>query len=234
MELSERWLCPYEKFQPGETFDAFLRRTGRRDNYLRRKKWLEKQPGYRIVRTETPDALARPMAEFFRLHSLRWAGDGGSSGIKGPTVEAFHRDATQFLAENGRARVYTMWLGDKALASVYGIVHRDAFIYFQAGYDPEWRNKSVGLVLVGETFKDAIEGGLTEYDFLRGTETYKSDWTTQLRKTVQVRVIPHGGIGARLDRFELFTRQAKAAIKRLLPTDLVDRIRKARIKKAAI
>ena len=77
-----------------------------------------------------------------------------------------------------------MKVGGQAVASVYGILHRDTFIYFQSGYDPEWRNRSVGLVLVGETFKDAIEAGLTEYDFLRGTETYKSDWTTKQRRTV--------------------------------------------------
>ena len=40
-----RMVCPWERFEPGETFESFLRRTRRRDNFLRRKKWLEKQPG---------------------------------------------------------------------------------------------------------------------------------------------------------------------------------------------
>ncbi len=234
VEQTDRWDCPYERFAPGEQWDAFLRRTGRRDNYLRRKKWLEKQPGYRIEKTEAAGELARPMSEFFRLHALRWQGDGGSSGIKGSGVEAFHRDATGYLAENGRARLYTMWVGEQAVASVYGIVHRGSFIYFQAGYDPEWRSKSVGLVLVGETFKDALEQGLTEYDFLRGTETYKSDWTTQLRKTVALRIVPVGGRGALLDRYENFARQTRNLGKRLLPGQWVERIRRARRKTLAV
>lgn len=232
--VADRWECPYERFQPGEGFDAFLKRTGRRDNYLRRKKWLEKQEGYRIVKTEAAHELARPMSEFFRLHAMRWQGDGGSSGIKGKGVEAFHRDATQFLAESGKTRIYTMWIGDKAVASVYGLIDRGTFLYFQAGYDPEWRNKSVGLVLVGETFKDAIEQGFTEYDFLRGTETYKSDWTTQVRKTVTVRIIPPGGMGQTCQRYEAFVRTAKDAAKKLLPMGWVKKIQMKRIQASAV
>ncbi|MFL5348016.1 MAG: GNAT family N-acetyltransferase [Hyalangium sp.] len=234
VRVTERFVCPYESFTPGEPFDAFLKRTGRRDNYLRRRKWLEKQEGYRIERTEAPGALAGPMTDFFRLHSARWAEDGGSQGIKGKGVESFHRDATQFLAERGRLRLYTMKVGGQAVASVYGILHRDTFIYFQSGYDPEWRNRSVGLVLVGETFKDAIESGLTEYDFLRGTETYKSDWTTKQRRTVAVRVHSTQGAGRWFTRHEELARDAREVLKRVLPGTTVERIRRLRRRRAAV
>jgi CelD/BcsL family acetyltransferase involved in cellulose biosynthesis len=234
VRVTERYVCPYETFTPGEPFDAFLKRTGRRDNYLRRRKWLEKQEGYRIERTEAPGALAGPMTDFFRLHAARWAADGGSQGIKGKGVESFHRDATQLLAERGRLRMYTMKVGDRAVASVYGILHRGTFIYFQSGYDPEWRNRSVGLVLVGETFKDAIDSGCTEYDFLRGTETYKSDWTSKQRRTVALRVHAVTGAGRWFTRHEEAARDVREVLKRLLPDDTVDRIRRLRRRRAAV
>ncbi|WP_224249148.1 GNAT family N-acetyltransferase [Hyalangium gracile] len=234
VRVTERYVCPYETFTPGEPFDAFLKRTGRRDNFLRRRKWLEKQEGYRIERTEAPGELAGPMTDFFRLHAARWAEDGGSQGIKGKGVESFHRDATQFLAERGRLRMYIMKVGGQAVASVYGILHRDTFIYFQSGYDPAWRNRSVGLVLVGETFKDAIEAGLTEYDFLRGTETYKSDWTTKQRRTVSVRIHATQGAGHWFTRHEEVARDAREVLKRVLPSETVERIRRFRRRRAAV
>jgi CelD/BcsL family acetyltransferase involved in cellulose biosynthesis len=234
VRVTERFVCPYETFTPGEPFDAFLKRTGRRDNYLRRRKWLEKQEGYRIERTEAPGELAAPMMEFFRLHAARWAADGGSQGIKGTGVEAFHRDATQLLAERGRLRLYTMKVGGQAVASVYGILHGSTFIYFQSGYDPAWRNRSVGLVLVGETFKDAIEAGLTEYDFLRGTESYKSDWTTKQRRTVAVRIHATSGAGHWYTRSEELAREGREVLKRLLPANAVERIRRLRRRRAAV
>jgi CelD/BcsL family acetyltransferase involved in cellulose biosynthesis len=234
VRVTERCVCPHETLTPGEPFDAFLKRTGRRDNYLRRRKWLEKQEDYRIDRTELPGELAGPMSDFFRLHEARWAADGGSQGIRGKSVEAFHRDATQLLAERGQLRLYTMKVGGRAVASVYGILYRDTFIYYQSGYDPEWRNRSVGLVLVGETFKDAIESGFTAYDFLRGTETYKSDWTTKQRRTVAVRVHATQGPGHWFTRHEELARSTREVVKRLLPGGAVERIRRLRRRWSAV
>ncbi|MFE8597872.1 GNAT family N-acetyltransferase [Archangium violaceum] len=234
LRMSTRYVCPYEPLPKGESFDGFLKRTSRRDNYLRRKKWLEKQEGYRIEKTEAPGALAGPLTDFFRLHSARWESDGGSQGIRGKGVESFHRDATQLLAERGRLRLYTMKVGGQAVASVYGILHRDTFIYFQSGYDPAWRNRSVGLVLVGETFKDAIEAGLREYDFLRGTESYKSDWTTQQRRTVSMRVLSPGGGGEWLVRREEAMKQVREVARRVMPQDMVERVRRLRRKLSAV
>jgi CelD/BcsL family acetyltransferase involved in cellulose biosynthesis len=234
VRVAERYVCPYDTLTPGEPFDAFLKRTGRRDNYLRRRKWLEKQDGYRIEKTEAPGALAGPLTDFFRLHAARWASDGGSQGIKGSGVESFHRDATQLLAERGRLRMYTMKVGGRAVASVYGILHRDSFIYFQSGYDPEWRNRSVGLVLVGETFKDSLESGLTEYDFLRGTETYKSDWVSKQRRTVSVRVHSGSLAGRWFSQSEELARNLRNGAKAVMPDTLVEKVRRLRRRRAAV
>lgn len=230
---SERFICPNETFAKGESFEQFLGRTRRRDNYLRRRKWLERQPGYRIEIETDPARLTRPLAEFFRLHALRWEQEGGSSGINGPRVEAFHRDATHLFAERGKLRLYTMWLGEKALASVYGIVHGDTFHYYQAGYDPEWRGKSVGLVLVGATFEDALGLGLRHYDFLRGTEPYKADWVSQQRKTTAMRVFPARGMGAWYVKAEDAAKELRQTVKRWLPAEAVEAIRRLRRRRAA-
>lgn len=230
---TQRYVCPNETFGEGETFDQFLRRTKRRDNYLRRRKWLEKQEGYRIEITTDPAKLTRPLAEFFRLHKLRWACEGGSSGIGTPKLEAFHRDVTELLAERGKLRLYTMWLGNQAVASVYGIVHRDTFMYYQAGYDPEWRNKSVGMVLVGATFEDAISLGLRHYDFLRGPETYKADWVSKVRNTVATRVYAHRGAGATYVWAQQSARELRGMVKRLLPENATERLRRLRRQLAA-
>jgi CelD/BcsL family acetyltransferase involved in cellulose biosynthesis len=231
---TERFVCPYEPLTPGQDFDSFLRGTARRDNFLRRKKWLQKQDGYTLELAERPGQLAAPLAEFFRLHRLRWAEDGGSQGIKGSGVEAFHRDATGYLAEDGRLRLFSLKVAGTTIASVYGIVHAGKFIYFQSGYDPAWANKSVGLVLVGETFRCAHEERLSEYDFLRGTESYKSDWTHHTRKTVALRIFDPQGAGAWFERAENVARMVRNGIKSLLPVGAVELVRRLRRRRAAL
>lgn len=225
VEISERSVCPYETFTTGEPWEAFQRRTKRYDNYVRRKKWLQKQQGYRIEVTRAPGQVAGPLSEFMRLHALRWAKEGGSQGITSPDVEAFHRDATELLAQRGQLRLYTMLVGGKAVASVYGIVQRDKFMYYQSGRDPEWQRRSVGLVLIGETFKESIDAGLREYDFLQGLESYKLDWATKVHRTVGVRQYKRGGMGAWLTRSERALRTTRRLLKNVLPIKVVDAVR---------
>lgn len=224
-QLTERSICPYEPFAPGETWPVFLRRTRRRENFQRRRKWLEAQPDYRIEKAEDPADLDRALVAFLRLHAARWATDGGSQAITNRKVEAFHRDATRLLAERGQLCLYTMRVGDEAVASVYGIVHHDTFIYYLSGYDPEWGSKSVGLVLIGETFRDSLERGLHAYDFLSGSEPYKADWTTQQRQTVALRIYPAKGVGAWLTRQEEASRTMRAFMKKNLPAKWTEKLR---------
>ncbi|HET6312545.1 MAG TPA: GNAT family N-acetyltransferase [Chloroflexia bacterium] len=221
-------VCPIMSFEPGETFEGFLRGSSRRENYRRRKKQLEKQPGFSVECVEDPAQLAQPFGEFLRLHSLRWSGDGGSDGISGHEVEAFHRDATALLAERGKLRLFVLRVGGKAVASLYALRHGDTFSYYQAGRDPEWQNMSVGLVMLVETFKRAIEEGATTYDFLRGEEPYKADWNNGQRHTVGLRIYPRGGIGANLGRQERLVASSRGFVKRLLPTSVLQRIRRVR------
>jgi CelD/BcsL family acetyltransferase involved in cellulose biosynthesis len=224
--LQQRSICPYQSFTASETFDRYLRGTSRRDNYLRRRRWLEQQSGYRIDREGDPERLTLPLAEFFRLHTLRWEGD--SDGVAGPAVEAFHRDAVQLLAERGQVRLYTLRIGDRALASVYAILYGRKFIFYQSGYDPQWRNKSVGLVLLGETFRDCIESGYLEYDFLRGTEPYKLEWATQQRRTMALRIFRKGSVGEWFDRTQRAAAASRKIIQGFLPDRWIERIRARR------
>jgi CelD/BcsL family acetyltransferase involved in cellulose biosynthesis len=55
--------------------------------------------------------------------------------------------------------------------------------FFQPGFDPEFRKLHVGKVLLARVVERCYEEQLTEFDFLRGTEEYKFDWTSQKRPT---------------------------------------------------
>jgi CelD/BcsL family acetyltransferase involved in cellulose biosynthesis len=225
---SERFICPFEPLVPTQPFEAFLRQTSRGANYLRRRRWLESQKGFEIQIEVRPERLPLVLAEFFHLHGLRWQRDGGSQGIRSVEAEAFHRDATQFLAERGKIRFYTLRLQGQPLATVYGLVDRGKFLYFQSGYDPQWSKQSVGLVLVGETFRDSLASGLREYDFLHGTEPYKQEWTKQQRRTVNLRVFRRGGTGGLWNRREQLGARARGVLKQALPAPWADAIRRLR------
>ncbi len=234
VHINEGSVCPFETFVEDAGFDSFLRTTRRRSNYIRRRNWLQKQPGYRIEKVEDPERFGPAMGHFFRLHGQRWASAGGSDAITGPRLKAFHRLASHLLAQRKHLRMYTMMLGDTAVASVYGIRHRSKFIYYQSGRDPNWEDRSVGLVLVGETFKDAIEEGMSEYDFLRGSEPFKSDWTKNQRRTVAIRIHQRSLRGNLLDVEEQSTKALRVFAKKALPEELVRKAQRLRLAQARV
>ncbi|MCY1077361.1 GNAT family N-acetyltransferase [Archangium lansingense] len=210
LERTGRNRCPYEVFEAGERFDTFLARTARADNFVRRRKWLERQAGFSLTRAEKPEELARALPEFFRLHELRW---GARSGLCAPDVQAFHQAVVPLLSAAGKVRIYLLSVGGRAVASVYALRHGRTFSYYNAGYDPEWKSRSVGLVLVGETFRDALAEGFSEYDFLRGVEAYKSDWARQLRTTVRLRIARPMSLGDWVMRAQALEQTARGVFR---------------------
>jgi len=210
-------LCPARDLDPEQSPEAFLRQSRRGENYRRRRKWLASQTDFRIELCRDPNTLAPALSEFFRLHRLRWEQAGGSSGIESAIVEAFHREALIGLAASGHVRLYTLWVQGSAVASVYALTRGKTFYYYQSGMDPAWRSRSVGLVLIGETFADAIRSGFTRYDFLRGEEAYKADWVDGGRRLVSHRLFHRNGLGARAVWGDGLLRKAKGSIKRWLP-----------------
>jgi CelD/BcsL family acetyltransferase involved in cellulose biosynthesis len=220
-----RFVCP--RIPLTGTAEEFFASLGRRENLRRREKWLYKQPGVSIEVARTA-AEARPAVErFFELHRARWAVEGGSDGLADPRYEAFHRAAVRELAERGWLRLYTLFVARRPVASVYGVVHKQTFLYYQSGYDPAWASKSVGLILLARTVQDAWREGLSEFDFLRGNEAYKSEWARGDRWTIQMRLW-RGARGQAARTARQATVFARESIKAALPRGALATVRRAR------
>src|SRR5262249_35870150 len=109
----------------------YLRDLGRRENLRRREKWLYRQPGVSIEVARTPDQARTALEWFLDLHRARWAAEGGSDGLTDVRFDRFHRETVLRLAARGWLRLYTLFAARRPVASVYGVVHRGKFLYYQ-------------------------------------------------------------------------------------------------------
>ena len=184
---STRYRCPHIKLQ-GD-FESYLNALpeGTGQQWKRRLRWLEKRPGFAIETLTTPADVARGLQTLIALHHRRWAVEGGSDAIDSPAVEEFHAYAARAMAEAGWARLYLLNVEGATRAALYGFRHGDRFAFYQAGYDPDWRQRSVGTVLLGHVVQRCFAEGVAEYDFLRGCEPYKLKWANGERTTVRLR-----------------------------------------------
>jgi CelD/BcsL family acetyltransferase involved in cellulose biosynthesis len=226
VQVERGFVCP--GFAVRGTFEEHLGRIRRRETYGRRVRWLEKQRGFRIEVTERPQDAPAAMEDFLRLHRLRWSAEGGSYGIPPGPAEDFHREVGPLLAARGWLRLYRLFVGSDAVAAVYGLEVGRRFFYYQSGYDPAWSARSPGTVLVGRTVADAYARGLTDYDFLRGTEPYKLDWAGDRRETCSVRLrAPSLRAGTAAAAEEAY-RTARGLARSIAPEKVWDALRRAR------
>ncbi len=192
--VTPRYLCPF--VATSGSFEAYLagRPAGAGAQLRRRLRWLERQPGFALEELRAPGEVARGIEVLIRLHRARWALEGGSEAIDGRRVENLHRDAAAGLARAGWARVWQLSACGAPRAVLYGFRHGSRVAFYQAGHEPAWRPRSVGTVLLGHVLERCFDEGVAEFDFLRGSESYKQTWATGARRTVAVQQL---GPGAR-------------------------------------
>ncbi|MDD7931112.1 GNAT family N-acetyltransferase [Actinomycetospora straminea] len=167
----------------GHTWDTFLGARSRnfRQQVRRKERALVDGLGAKVRATSSPGEVVGDVGEFFRLHALRWEEREGGSTITSPTVRAFHEDFAAAALERGWLRMSFLEIEGTAVAALYAWRIGGRYAYFQAGFDPAWAEKSVGLVLMAHTVREAIEEGADEYDLLLGDETYKARFATDER-----------------------------------------------------
>jgi len=216
-ESEQRYRCPYVRTR-GD-FDEYLSSLpeGVGQQFKRRLHTLQRVHGFDLEVLTSPDEIARGMEVLFALHRRRWALADGSDGIPGARVEAFHREAAHGLAHLGWARLFLLHVDGAPRAALYGWVYGGRFAFYQSGHEPAWRARSVGTVLLGLVIRSCFADGLSEFDFLHGSEPYKLRWATAWRQTVRVRLRREG---LRLRLYETTRRlahQLRAPVRRMLP-----------------
>lgn len=127
--------------------------------------------------------LEDTIEKFLELHKLRF-----QSSLDLRWTNFIKEFATRFF-EKGWLKLTSFKINDEPVAMLFDFIYSEKEYYFQSGFNPEWSKFSVGTVLIGLCIKDAISRGLREFDFLKGTEEYKYNWTSKERKTMQVFII---------------------------------------------
>lgn len=181
-----RFVCP--QVELAGDWSSLLKRSRRADNFKRRLRQMRNYGGFAYRSVTAPAEANAALERFFTLHEPRWAAQGGSDFTGHELLRAFHRDLVQGLAQAGLLRFDELWVEGACRASIYGIDDGRRYCFYNSGYDQAWKQASPGLVLLGLSIEAALQRGVKYYDFLRGAESYKFDWSTTTRETVAVLV----------------------------------------------
>lgn len=182
-----RRVCYYIPLPP--TFQNYLAGLGTslRSNFRRRWRILQREHQAQCLAISSAAGIERHFRSLVALHRMRFEQRSAQSAFLAPGVPAFHAEAMRMLASQGLAKLFLLQADGETVAALYGFSAGGTFQFYQCGMHTGWLRQGVGQVLIGNVIEQTIASGHTTFDFLRGDESYKSQWTDQSRRTVTLR-----------------------------------------------
>ena len=184
-------VCPIADLA-GHTWDSYLASLGpsHRANVRRRTRALHNAFDVRFERVTTDADRHAALDALHDFHAHRFQGHRGSTAFGDSPLQRFHDDLTRAAQEGGWLRLFVLSLDGVTAAVMYGFFLDGRFYFYQHGFNADYANHSVGLVLMGKTIQAAIEEGAVEFDMLYGHEAYKYLWARSERSLMRLRMFP--------------------------------------------
>ena len=151
----------------------------------------------RLVTADTPAAVQRGMQILIELHQKRWQSRGVAGCFALPRFTAFLPEAAAAQFSAGQLQLHWLEYGGQPIAAEYHILGQNVIYAYQSGIDPAAMRLQPGRIITAALVRNAIDAGLSGFDFLRGDETYKAHWRATPRRTQSIRVAPGGVVRLR-------------------------------------
>ena len=167
------------------TWDEYLSLLNKKDRHeLRRKiRRMDSQTDWKWYSLTEPTEVNERLGEFIKLMRQSRA---DKDEFMTPERERFFYNIAQRMSELGLLQLYFLHMDGVTVATSLCFDYGGSRLLYNSGYDPEYAYYSVGLLLNAMCLKDAIEQGLTYFDFLRGPEPYKAHLGGQQRNLYQM------------------------------------------------
>ena len=193
-------LCPFAAL-PAD-WNAYLDglSANTRQKIRRLLKQVESSDEYRIT-VATSQTIERDLDTLLRFWEIKW------TPRKGNLVPSLIRSNRAMLIRSFKSDLLylpTLWKGDQPLAALATLIdqRKRSFLFYMTGRDETFDGPPPGVILHAHSIRYAIENGFTEYDFLRGNESYKYSFGVKERRIRCIVIGTKNGrnIGDKLDR----------------------------------
>jgi CelD/BcsL family acetyltransferase involved in cellulose biosynthesis len=183
-EIAEGWtlnveredVCPVVTLPVGGSMDDYLGELGKKERHEIRRK-VRRAEGVGEIRLQDSDDPLRDLELFIDLHQKRWGVDGLFPDTPGGAQSrVLFQRLFELHGSDGPLRLTFLSVGGRCIASGIHFETPDAFLYYNAGVDPDARDLSPGVLMVQAYVDRALATGRRRMDFLRGDEGYKYEW----------------------------------------------------------
>ena len=187
-EASRHSICPYVKIASDwESFFLGQFSGGTRWQIRKKPKKLAKLGPTRIehvVEIDDPSRILRSLSEMPESDVYR--GTRRRCIFKELATNAFFGEVATLFSRKGWMHLSLLELSGALIAYRFGFRHRGVhYDYFHA-YDPAFASCGPGAILMTDLIRRSFESGLREFNFLRGEEPYKFEWTERFHTNLRI------------------------------------------------
>ena len=190
LKITQGAICPYMPLP--NSMDSFTKGLSRnlRKNLRKSLRNLEKDFGkVELKEYSELDSLENTMQLFFDLHQKRWISKGGPGAFSSQKIRNIFMDRAILFAEKGWLGLYFLTVNDTPVAARYTLKYDQKVYGCLSGLDPAYSSYRVGNIALLKLIEKCIAQGIKEYDFMKGDESYKSDWTKTYRRNSNLELI---------------------------------------------
>jgi len=177
-EMTTGTPCPYLPLTG--SWQAYLKSLSpnARYNIQRKEKRLVKSYPLSFEEISAHAHIQEALEDLFHLHKTVWNAKGEKGSFdRHPLNKPFHRRLVDRLSELGWVMIYNLKIDGKPAALLYAYTYDNRVFLYQMGRELKWTEWGIGQVLMQFILQSLFKKGVSEFDFLRGTESYKYHWT---------------------------------------------------------
>ncbi|MDA1161507.1 MAG: GNAT family N-acetyltransferase [Planctomycetota bacterium] len=205
----------------GVSAEQLKQRLCRKKTTRRRRNQLERMGKLEFIPTLSQLELPHSREHFVKLHRERRKAVGDESFLEEASGQRFLEAILQGPSQHS-ARLSALRLDGQNIAMCVGLEAGGRYSYYAPTFDAEWSQYAPGDVLLSFIMEDAIDRGLSVFDFGLGDEAYKSRFATETREVFNAHLF-ESGVASGLKRAVLSlkesakqNRQFYGAVKRML------------------
>jgi CelD/BcsL family acetyltransferase involved in cellulose biosynthesis len=169
--------------------------------------------------------LKDQLQTLFDLHQMRWTGRGETGAFVGNARRDFYqRMATAFL-QRGWLEFWQLALNGETVGAQFCFRYNDTVSLLQEGFHPKYAPEKIGYALKAHLLQEMIRTGARRYDFLGGSDSYKTKFGAHLQNYLNLFIAGPSKLGRIYLQVQKQKRGIKAWLKRSLPEVLVATLR---------
>jgi CelD/BcsL family acetyltransferase involved in cellulose biosynthesis len=169
--MSVQDVCPVVTLP--DSYDDYLMALDKKQRHeLRRKRRRADAQGTACYIVGPEHDLDAEIEAFFELMEL--SGPDKEEFLERPGYRDFFKEMGRALFDEGLLELLFVTVDGERMAAMWQFPYRGRMLLYNSGVNiRDYAALSPGIVLLTYGVEDAIEKGMSTYDFLRGNETYK-------------------------------------------------------------